>query len=102
MEPLVQQTLVLKPPKTIKIEDFEISRVLGEGSFGWVKLVRNIHTKQYFVFKQLKKYEIIKSKQVDHLKNEVFILNSFDFDYYVRAFGIAQDSKYLYIMMEFI
>lgn len=89
MEPLVQQTLVLKTPKTIKIEDFEISRVLGEGSFGRVKLVRNILTKQYFVFKQLKKYEIIKSKQVDHLKNEVFILNSFDFDYYVRAFGIA-------------
>lgn len=39
MEPLVQQTLVLKTPKSIKIEDFEISRVLGEGSFGRVKLV---------------------------------------------------------------
>ena len=41
------------------------------------------------VKKLAQKYEIIKSKQVDHLKNEVFILNSFDFDYYTRAFGIA-------------
>jgi serine/threonine protein kinase len=42
LTPLPQQTLVLKNPKGIKIEDFEISRVLGEGSFGRVKLVKNI------------------------------------------------------------
>lgn len=89
LTPLPQQTLVLKNPKSIKIEDFEISRVLGEGSFGRVKLVKSIQSKQHFVFKQLKKNEIIKSKQVDHLKNEVFILNSFDYPFYVRAYGIA-------------
>lgn len=102
LTPLPQQTLVLKPPKTIKLEDYEILRVLGEGSFGRVKLVRSIQTKQYFVFKQLKKNEIIRSKQVDHLKNEVFILNSFHFPFYVEAHGIAQNAQYLFIMMEFI
>ncbi len=94
--------MVLRPPKTIKVEEYEILRVLGEGSFGRVKLVKNKETKVYCVFKQLKKNEIIKSKQVDHLKNEIFILNSFDFPFYVKAYGIAQDPKFLYIMMEFI
>lgn len=54
--------LVIRQPLTMNVHDFELLRVLGEGSFGRVKLVKNLKTKRYMAFKQLKKYEVIKLK----------------------------------------
>ena len=64
-------------------------KVLGEGSFGRVKLAKNITTNKFWAFKQLKKYDIIKFKQVDHLKNENFILFSLKHPFIVEMEGMA-------------
>ena len=44
------------------------------GSFGRVKLSKNKETGKYVALKQLKKAEIIRLKQVDHIINENNIL----------------------------
>ena len=96
------KTLQLKPTAKLQLQDYEILKALGEGSFGKVYIVKHKLTGAFWAFKQLKKYDIIKSKQVDHLKNEVQILNSLTHPLIVKMAGITQDSKFLYIGMEFI
>jgi len=46
------------------------------GSFGRVRLGKHKTTGKYWAVKILKKAEIIKLKQVDHIQNEVNILSA--------------------------
>lgn len=96
------KSLVLKTPGKLNLDEYELLKALGEGSFGRVYIVRHKSKGQYWAFKQLKKMEIIKSKQVDHLKNEVYILNSLQHPFIVKMAGMTQDARYLYIGMEFV
>ena len=54
------------------------------GSFGRVRLARNKKTGEYFAMKILKKADIIKLKQVDHVISENTILADIDHPYLVR------------------
>jgi len=54
-----------------------------KGSFGRVKIAKNKITGKYNAIKQLKKAEIIKLKQVDHIINEVKILSYIDHPFLV-------------------
>jgi serine/threonine protein kinase len=49
---------ILKPEPN----DFEILGELGKGTFGLVKLVRDINTKELYALKMMKKTEIIRNK----------------------------------------
>lgn len=55
--------------KKIKLEDYEIGRVLGKGGFGKVKVAKNRKTSKYVALKILNKAEIIKAQQIDHVYN---------------------------------
>ena len=62
----------------LKIEDFELLRVLGKGSFGKVMLVRlkadTADKPTLYALKSLKKIELIKRGQVLHTKTERMVL----------------------------
>ena len=94
--------LVRKTPKRINLEDYELTKGLGEGAFGKVYLTEHRSSDALYAFKQLKKNEIIKSHQVDHLMNECYILYSLDHPFIVKMEGMAQDQRYLFIIMEFV
>lgn len=51
------------------IDMFEIITTLGYGTFGRVKLVRLKNTREYYAMKVMKKIDIIKQKQVTHVKS---------------------------------
>ena len=53
------------------------------GSFGRVRLCRNKKTGEYFAMKILKKADIIKLKQVDHVISENTILADIDHPFLV-------------------
>jgi len=59
------------------------------GSFGRVKLALNKTTKKYFALKILKKAEIIKLKQVDHIINENTILSNLNYPFIVSMDGFC-------------
>lgn len=54
-----------------------------KGSFGRVRLARNKKTGEYFAMKILKKADIIKLKQVDHVISENTILADIDHPFLV-------------------
>jgi len=52
--------------------------------------------------KSLKKAEIIRIKQVDHVISENNILASIAHPFIVTMDGFTQDNRYLYLVLEFI
>ena len=62
----------------------------------------NKTTKKHHAIKILKKAEIIKLKQVDHIMNEVRILSVIDHPFLIKTEGFAQDERYLYLVLELI
>ena len=89
-------------PKKIKLSDYEMDRTLGSGSFGRVKLSKNKKDGNYVAIKILKKSELIKLKQVDHILNEIKILSMIDHPFLVHTDGFTQDKKYLYVVLELV
>jgi serine/threonine protein kinase len=85
--------------KRLKLEDYEIMRALGKGGFGKVKLSKNKKTGKYYALKLLNKGEIIKSQQVDHVYNENMVHSQINHPFIVHFEGLAQDSKYLYLVL---
>jgi serine/threonine protein kinase len=65
------------PKKKFAIEDFEVIKLLGQGSFGKVKLVKHKATKQHFALKCLSKQGVLGRKQIQHIRNERDILQKF-------------------------
>jgi len=50
----------------------------------------------------MKKYDLIKSKQVDHILNEIKILAMINHPFIIDFDGFCQDDKYLYLGLELI
>ena len=88
--------------KLIKLSDYEIGETLGTGSFGRVRISKNKKTNEYVAMKIMKKVEILKSKQADHIANEIKILSMIDHPFVIKFDGFTQDDKYLYLALECI
>ncbi len=52
--------------------------------------------------KLLNKGEIIKAQQIDHVFNENYVHSQISHPFIVNFEGLAQDSKYLYLVLELI
>ena len=87
----------------INISDFEKLETVGLGSFGRVRLCRNIKTNKIYVLKILKKSEILRLKQTDHIYSEYNILAFLNHPFIIQLMGVNfDDPKYLYFLLEYI
>lgn len=87
----------------IQINDFVILQKVGMSTFGRVCLCRHKKTKKIYAMKMLKKFEIIRMKQIDHIYNEYNILSVLNHPFIVELKGVnVTDPKYLYFILEYI
>jgi hypothetical protein len=100
---LTSQTQQPIDPKNCKLEDFELDRTIGTGSFGRVMIVyvKRNRTQRY-AMKMLKKENIVKMKQVEHTLNEKKILCSVDFPFIVKLVYSFKDTSNLYMVLEYV
>ena len=84
------------------LNDFTISRTLGTGSFGRVHLVQSKHNQRFYAVKVLKKAQVVKMKQVEHTNDERRMLQRCRHPFLITLWGTWQDSKNLYMVMDFI
>lgn len=89
-------------PTQWKISDFELLEIIGTGTFGSVRLVKHKHTQQYYAMKIIKKYDVIRMKQVEHIISEKNILSQVDHPFIVRLYRTFQDENYLFMIMEYV
>jgi serine/threonine protein kinase len=88
--------------KKLNLTDYEQGATLGTGSFGRVKIAKHKKTGYYVALKCMKKMEIIKSKQTDHIMNEIKILASIQHPFIITFDGFTQDEKLIYLSLELV
>ncbi|MCJ1478176.1 camp-dependent protein kinase catalytic subunit [Lambiella insularis] len=84
------------------LTDFTIQRTLGTGSFGRVHLVQSKHNQRFYAVKVLKKQQVVKMKQVEHTNDERRMLQRVKHPFLITLWGTFQDSKNLYMVMDFV
>ena len=93
-------------PRTTKgkysLTDFTLKRTLGTGSFGRVHLVQSNHNQRFYAVKVLKKAQVVKMKQVEHTNDERKMLTKVKHAFLVTLWGTFQDSRNLYMVMDFV
>ena len=92
-----------KKKMKIKVKDYDKLKTVGLGSYGRVRLCKQKKTGNVYVMKILKKNDIIKQKQVDHVYSEFNILSGLKHPFIVQLLGYNfEDPKYIYFIMEYI
>lgn len=84
------------------LTDFKLERTLGTGSFGRVHLVQSKHNQRFYAIKVLKKAQVVKMKQIEHTNDERKMLQRVKHPFLITLWGTFQDSKNLYMVMDFI
>jgi len=93
-------TVKLEGP--LQLSDFEEGVTLGTGSFGRVKFCVHKTTETIWAIKMLKKSEVVRLQQVEHMLSEKAILQEMDHPFIVRMTATFQDPRYLYMVLEYI
>jgi len=91
--------------KKIGLEEFELLKVIGKGSFGKVILVRKKEGEnkgRVFAMKVLNKRTIVERNEVEHTKSEKSILMKLEFPFLVKLHYAFQTSDKLYFIMDYI
>ncbi|XP_019098704.1 PREDICTED: serine/threonine-protein kinase tricorner-like isoform X1 [Camelina sativa] len=83
-------------------DDFELLTMIGKGAFGEVRVVREKNTGHVFAMKKLKKSEMLRRGQVEHVRAERNLLAEVDSYCIVKLYCSFQDNEYLYLIMEYL
>eukprot|EP00613_Pedinella_sp_CCMP2098_P041110 CAMPEP_0171799356 /NCGR_PEP_ID=MMETSP0991-20121206/71074_1 /TAXON_ID=483369 /ORGANISM="non described non described, Strain CCMP2098" /LENGTH=195 /DNA_ID=CAMNT_0012410737 /DNA_START=69 /DNA_END=652 /DNA_ORIENTATION=+ len=86
----------------LKPDHFLVGATLGVGSFSRVRLVTHKVSNTTWALKTLKKAEIFRLKQVDHVLNERQINAKIRHQSIVNLVGTFQDTQCLYMVFDFV
>ncbi|KAI8388321.1 kinase-like domain-containing protein [Radiomyces spectabilis] len=84
------------------VHDYELLETLGTGTFGRVYLAREKKDKSYYAIKILKKADIVKLKQVEHINSERQVLSQLNFPFIVKLYCTFQNEQNLYMVQEYV
>ncbi|RNF11262.1 putative protein kinase A catalytic subunit [Trypanosoma rangeli] len=85
-----------------KLHDLELGETIGTGTFGRVRLCRHKSSGRYMALKILKKQEVLRMKQVEHILAESSILQELNHPFIVNMFKGFMDDDRLYLLLEFV
>lgn len=95
--------------RSLRLQDFEVRGTLGTGTFGRVLLVKYrpeasapANTTRFFAMKVLQKTEVIRLRQVEHVKAERRILSRVRHPFIVDLYATFQDSLNIYMLLSYV
>ncbi|KAF5482431.1 hypothetical protein F2P56_003002 [Juglans regia] len=83
-------------------DNFELLTMIGKGAFGEVRVCREKETGHVYAMKKLKKSEMLRRGQVEHVKAERNLLAEVDSNCIVKLYCSFQDDEFLYLIMEYL
>ncbi|KAJ0860314.1 putative protein kinase AGC-NDR family [Helianthus annuus] len=83
-------------------DDFEPLTMIGKGAFGEVRICREKTTGNVYAMKKLKKSEMLRRGQVEHVIAERNLVAEVDSNCIVKLYCSFQDEEYLYLIMEYL
>lgn len=95
------EQLITSKQKVV-LEDFELLKVLGRGSFGKVMLVKKKDSGDIYAMKILKKRAIIARNQVEHTKAERKILQALQHPFLMTLRFAFQSKEKLYFVLDYL
>lgn len=90
-----------KKGQSVSIGHYMLGRIIGEGTFGKVRLGTHILTGEKVAVKVLEKRLIVDVADVERVAREVRILKLFRHRYVVQLFEIIETSRQLFLIMEY-
>jgi serum/glucocorticoid-regulated kinase 2 len=94
-------TPLLDSTEKVRLDDFELLKVLGRGSFGKVMQVRKKSDGKIYAMKILKKQAIIARNQVEHTKAERKILQALQHPFLMTLRYAFQSKEKLYFVLDY-
>lgn len=88
--------------RTLTIEDFELLKVVGKGSFGKVMQVRKNDTHRIYALKTIRKAHIISRSEVAHTLAERSVLAQINNPFIVPLKFSFQSPEKLYLVLAFV
>lgn len=67
-----------------KLCEFQLLKTIGTGTFGRVYVCKYKDTSKYYAMKILKKSEVVRLRQVEHINSEKSILRDVEFPFIVN------------------
>lgn len=83
-------------------QDFEIVKLISNGAYGAVYLVKHKHTRQRFAMKKINKNNLMLRNQVDQVFAERDILSFADNPFVVSMYCSFETKKHLCLVMEYV
>lgn len=85
----------------VPFDDLDVVGVLGTGSFGFVKLVKNKHNNdQTFALKAVSKAVIVETGQQGHILSEKNVMMKLRHPFLIRLYQTYKDRDRLYFLLE--
>lgn len=91
-----------KTTREYSLDDFQMIKTIGTGTFGRVCLCKDIKTDTFMAMKILTMTDVIRLKQVEHVKNEKNILAEVDHPFIVNMLWSTKDDCCLYMLSEYV
>lgn len=88
-----------KPPSE---DDYEIVKLISNGAYGAVYLVRHIETRQRFAMKKINKHNLVMRNQVEQVFAERDIMSFTDNPFVVSMLCSFETRKHLCMVMEYV
>lgn len=87
----------------VTLDDFQLLKVLGKGSYGKVMLVKKTGGRpgEVFAMKMLRKDHVVKRNQVEHTDSERRVLEAVAHPFIVTLMYAFQTPKKLYMVLDF-
>lgn len=85
----------------VSVEDFELLKVVGKGSFGKVFLVRFLRNGKIYAMKVLRKTMVKRRKQVEHTRAERRIMGAINYPFVVKLRYAFQTATNLYFVTDY-
>ena len=97
-----QPTINKKTTKNFnaKINDYQIESIIGQGTYGKVKLATHIITQEQVAIKFVEKSKLIRINDNERIQTEMKIISELNHPNILKAFEIFQDETFFYIVME--
>ena len=84
------------------LEDFQIRKMIGKGTFGKVFLVEHASTHKLYAMKCIRKDIILENEQMENIQLEKDILRQIDHPFLVNMEYVFQNQFRIYFLMKFV
>lgn len=84
------------------IENYEPIEIIGRGAFGEVRLCHNLISEKFVAVKKMRKTDMAKKNQLNHIRAERDLLATADCTWIVKLLSSFTDSNNLYLVMEYL